>query len=57
MSRVITIPSNELNSFGLPPVCVVTGSREGVVFKPVKFSWYPRWVSYLAPLALVEGQR
>jgi hypothetical protein len=53
MSRVISIPSKELNSFDLPSICVVTGSREGVVFKPVKFSWYPRWVSYFAPLALI----
>ncbi|MBI3181766.1 MAG: hypothetical protein HYZ28_06450 [Myxococcales bacterium] len=43
----IVIPDNELNSFDLPRVCVVTGATEGVVFKPVKFSWYPRWVVVL----------
>ncbi|GMU00537.1 hypothetical protein KH5H1_46570 [Corallococcus caeni] len=43
----INIPSGELNEFDLPPVCVVTGEREGVVFKPVKFSWYPRWIGLL----------
>jgi len=41
----ITLPDNELNSFDLPRVCVVTGATQGVVFKPVKFAWYPRWVA------------
>ncbi|WP_147441749.1 hypothetical protein [Corallococcus exercitus] len=43
----IDVPSGELNEFDLPPVCVVTGERQGVVFKPVKFSWYPRWIGFL----------
>lgn len=43
----IKIRSQELNAFDLPPVCVITGEREGVVFKPVKFAWYPRWVYLL----------
>lgn len=40
----ITLPANELTEFDLPRVCVVTGQSEGVVFKDVKFQWYPRWV-------------
>jgi hypothetical protein len=41
----VAIPTNELNEFDLPRVCVVTGERNGVVFKNVKFSWYPPWVA------------
>lgn len=43
----VEIPSGELNEFDLPAICVVTGARQGVVFKPVKFSWYPRWIGFL----------
>jgi hypothetical protein len=42
--REIILPADELNEFDLPRVCVVTGQTENVVFKPVNFSWYPRWV-------------
>jgi hypothetical protein len=41
----VHIPINELTSFDLPRVCLITGATEDVVFKPVKFSWYPRWVA------------
>lgn len=44
MPRIV-LPANEMNEFDLPRVCIVTGQTEGVVFKDVKFSWYPRWVS------------
>ncbi|MHB8879629.1 MAG: hypothetical protein ACYC8T_38560 [Myxococcaceae bacterium] len=40
----IVVPDNELNSFDLPRVCIITGATQNVVFKKVKFSWYPRWV-------------
>jgi hypothetical protein len=43
----VQIPCGELNEFDLPPVCALTGRTEGVVFKKVKFSWYPRWVGLL----------
>jgi hypothetical protein len=43
----ITLPTNELSSFDLPPVCLITGERRDVTFRPVKFSWYPRWVALL----------
>jgi len=43
----ITIPSGELTEFDLPRVCVVTGATEDIVFKDVKFQWYPRWVAAL----------
>ncbi|RKH01964.1 hypothetical protein [Corallococcus carmarthensis] len=49
----VDIPSGELNEFDLPPVCIITGERQGVVFKQVKFSWYPRWVGFLALLNLL----
>lgn len=44
----VRIPVNELTSFDLPKVCVVTGASDGVVFKPVKFQWYPPWVAVFA---------
>jgi len=47
MATQIDLPENELNEFDLPRVCIVTGATDGVVFKPVKFSWYPSWVSVL----------
>lgn len=49
----VEIPINEMNSFDLPPVCIVTGATEGVVWKPVKFAWYPRWVGLFAPFILI----
>ncbi|WP_375756317.1 hypothetical protein [Corallococcus exercitus] len=49
----IDIPAGELNEFDLPPICIVTGERQGVVFKPVHFSWYPRWIGFLAILNLL----
>lgn len=32
----------------LPPVCLVTGEKDQVTFRKVKFSWFPRWVLLLA---------
>jgi uncharacterized integral membrane protein len=51
----ISIPDNEMNQFDLPRVDVVTGTTDGVVFKPVKFQWYPRWVAVfvVAPLLFI----
>ncbi|WNG50613.1 hypothetical protein F0U60_45675 [Archangium minus] len=46
----LVLPANEMNEFDLPRVCIVTGQTEGVVFKDVKFSWYPRWVSLFVVL-------
>jgi hypothetical protein len=50
-----SIPISELTSFDLPPVCVVTGSSDKVLFRPVKFQWYPRWVAgfAIAPVIMV----
>lgn len=49
----ISIPDNEMNQFDLPRVDIVTGASEGVVFKPVKFQWYPRWVAIFAVAPLI----
>jgi len=49
----VTIPKNELNSFDLPRICVMTAARQGVVFKKVKFAWYPKWVPLLVLINLV----
>lgn len=53
----VEIPVNEMTSFDLPRVCLITGSTENVVFKPAKFSWYPRWIAAFIligwPIALV----
>ena len=38
----ISIPDNEMNEFDLPRVDIVTGSTDGVVFKPVKFQLLTR---------------
>jgi hypothetical protein len=43
----LTLPVNELSSFDLPPVCLITGGRDDVSFRKVKFAWYPRWVAFL----------
>lgn len=43
----LTLPVNELSSFDLPPVCLITGTRDNVSFRKVKFAWYPRWVALL----------
>jgi hypothetical protein len=51
----VVIPAGELNEFDLPPVCVITGEREGVVFKPVKFTWYPTWIAFVALCNLLIG--
>lgn len=47
MAADLQIPTQELNAFDLPGVCVVTGAQEGVTFRAVKFWWYPRWVPLL----------
>jgi len=47
LMSALTLPVNELSSFDLPPVCLITGERTGVSFRKVKFAWYPRWVAAL----------
>lgn len=51
----LSIPENEMTSFDLPKVCIVTGSSQNVSFRPVKFQWYPRWIAVfaMAPLIMV----
>lgn len=51
----LSIPLNEMTSFDLPKVCVITGSTQNVGFHPVKFQWYPRWIAVFAfaPLIMV----
>jgi len=44
---LLKLPINEMNSFDLPPVCLITGERNDVTFRRVKFSWYPRWIAAL----------
>lgn len=39
----VVIPKAETTQYDLPPVCVVTGATEGVVFKEVKFTYVPPW--------------
>lgn len=43
----VSIPKAELNRFDLPPVCLITGSTEGVTFRPRKLLWTPPWVYLL----------
>ncbi len=49
----LSIPENEMTSFDLPKVCVVTGSTQNVSFKPVKFQWYPRWIGAFGVIPLL----
>ena len=51
----LSIPENEMTSFDLPKVCIVTGSTANVSFRPVKFQWYPRWIGVfgIAPLIMI----
>ena len=44
---LLKLPINEMSSFDLPPVCLITGERNDVTFRRVRFSWYPRWVPVL----------
>lgn len=53
MARDITIPNDELTEFDLPRVCVLTGESQGVVFKDVKFAWYPPWVAALVVVNVI----
>jgi hypothetical protein len=39
----VTIPVNEMNSFDLPKVCVISGAKDNIVFKDVTFRWVPPW--------------
>lgn len=50
----VTVPIQELNSFDLPPVCVVTGSDVDVTFHKQRFTWTPPWV-YLLILVPAGG--
>ena len=34
---------HEMNDFDLPKICVISGAKDNVVFKDVKFSWVPPW--------------
>lgn len=51
----VSVPSGELTHFDLPKICVITGGREGVSFREVKFSWYPRGLAilFLMPILAV----
>jgi hypothetical protein len=51
----LSIPENEMTSFDLPKVCIITGSSQNVSFRPVKFQWYPRWIGVfgIAPLIMI----
>lgn len=51
----LELPLASLSRADLPPVCLVTGANEGVEYRTVKFVWYPRWISLLAPLLLLAA--
>ncbi|MBX5482766.1 MAG: hypothetical protein IRZ16_13135 [Myxococcaceae bacterium] len=52
MAQLVDSPNNELNEFDLPRTCIATGATDGVVFKPVKFAWYPKWPLIFVPITL-----
>lgn len=51
----VSIPIKELTPYDLPPVCVVTGAREGVTFKKVKFQWVPPMARFLVVFCGLVG--
>jgi hypothetical protein len=55
MATTVELALNEMTEFDLPRVCVVSGATSGVVFKDVKFQWYPRWIGAfgVAPFIMI----
>jgi hypothetical protein len=55
MATNVDLAINEMTEFDLPRVCVITGNTEGVIFKDVKFQWYPRWIGAfgIAPIIMI----
>lgn len=43
----VTLPVEAFNSFDLPPICFITGEREGVVWRKKVFRWTPPWILLL----------
>ncbi|MBX7098178.1 MAG: hypothetical protein K1X89_10740 [Myxococcaceae bacterium] len=53
--HLLELPLASLTRADLPPVCLITGATEGVEYRTVKFTWYPRWISLLAPALLLAA--
>jgi heme exporter protein D len=53
MPSLVSIPVNEMNEFGLPRVCVITGSRDNVSFRPSRFTWVPPGVRATAMIPIL----
>jgi hypothetical protein len=55
MATTIELALAEMTEFDLPRVCVLTGATSRVVFKDVKFQWYPRWIGAfgVAPFIMI----
>jgi len=49
----ISIPEGELTSFDLPAICLVTGAREQVEVRTVRFTFTPLWIPLAIPGAAV----
>jgi hypothetical protein len=53
MATVVSIPVPEMNEFGLPRVCVMTGSTDSVTFEKEKFAYVPPSVRGAAIIPLL----
>ncbi len=53
MATVVSIPVAEMNEFGLPRVCVMTGSEVDVSFQKEKFSYVPQGIRAAALIPLL----
>jgi hypothetical protein len=51
--HTVEIPLAALNRVDLPPVCPITGATDGVEFRKIELTWYPRWITLFALPALL----
>ncbi len=51
----IQIPIDEMNSFDLPKICLISGTTDEVEFRKTKFTWYPKWVTIFLIVTLIVG--
>lgn len=48
----VKLPRAECTQYDLPPVCVVTGSKDAIVWKEVKFQYMPQWAFFIGGVIL-----
>jgi hypothetical protein len=48
----VKLPKAECTQYDLPPVCIVTGSPDNIVWKEVKFQYMPQWAFFFGGVIL-----